>query len=66
MVLTDMAALLGREGTTEGAKMAEALRAGTFDTVIGRIGFDAKGDLVSPATFVWYIWRDGGYVQLGE
>ncbi|HEX6015306.1 MAG TPA: transposase [Geminicoccaceae bacterium] len=25
-----------------------------------------RGDLVGPATFVWYVWRDGGYVQLGE
>jgi branched-chain amino acid transport system substrate-binding protein len=52
-------------GTTEGHEVAEALRAGSFSTVIGEIGFDEKGDLVGPAaTFVWYTWRDGTHVSL--
>jgi branched-chain amino acid transport system substrate-binding protein len=52
-------------GTTEGKKVAEALRAGTFATVIGKIDFDEKGDLVGPAAmFVWYTWRNGTHVPL--
>jgi branched-chain amino acid transport system substrate-binding protein len=52
-------------GTTEGHKVAGALRAGTFATVIGKIDFDEKGDLVGPAArFVWYGWRDGTHVPL--
>jgi branched-chain amino acid transport system substrate-binding protein len=36
-----------------------------FDTVLGPIDFDEKGDLTvqSPA---WYVWRDGAYVPLEQ
>jgi hypothetical protein len=27
--------------------------------VLGRIGFDAKGDVTDYDTFVWYVWKDG-------
>jgi hypothetical protein len=27
--------------------------------VLGRIGFDAKGDVTGYETFVWYVWKDG-------
>ena len=39
-------------GTFEPEAVAEALRAGEFDTVLGRIGFDAKGDVTGYDTFV--------------
>jgi branched-chain amino acid transport system substrate-binding protein len=55
-----------KAGTTAGENVAHSLRAGRFETVIGEIGFDTKGDLVGPASFVWYTWRDGTYVPLGE
>lgn len=41
--------------------MAEALRSHEFDTVLGRIGFDDKGDVAGYDTFVWYQWRGGDY-----
>ncbi|CAA7625407.1 branched-chain amino acid ABC transporter substrate-binding protein [Magnetospirillum sp. UT-4] len=47
--------------TTEWKKVAETLRAGKFDTAIGEIGFDAKGDVVGP-TYVMYVWKNGKYV----
>jgi branched-chain amino acid transport system substrate-binding protein len=52
-------------GTTKGPKVAEALREGTFKTVIDRIDFNEKGDLSGPSTFfVWYTWRNRTYVEL--
>jgi branched-chain amino acid transport system substrate-binding protein len=37
------------------------LRSGTtFDTVVGKIGFDAKGD-VRPQRFSWYRWSRASY-----
>jgi branched-chain amino acid transport system substrate-binding protein len=43
--------------------MIASLRANRFDTVLGPIDFDAKGDLTvqNPAL---YVWRDGTYVPL--
>ena len=32
-----------------------------FDTVLGTIGFDEKGDIVGPFHWVWNRWRDGAY-----
>ena len=37
-----------------------ALRSGSFDTVLGTLGFDAKGDVSSPG-YVLYEWANGGY-----
>jgi branched-chain amino acid transport system substrate-binding protein len=39
------------------------LRNNQFDTVLGRIGFDDKGDLAAQ-TWTWYVWRGGEYVPL--
>jgi branched-chain amino acid transport system substrate-binding protein len=39
----------------------DALKAGTFDTVIGKIGFDEKGDVTGISTFVWYVFGKGDY-----
>ena len=42
--------------------VAEALRREKFDTVLGTIGFDAKGDVTGFDPFVWFVWTDGKYV----
>ncbi len=39
----------------------EALLGGSFETVLGTIGFDGKGDVTGIDTFIWYVWRDGSY-----
>ena len=31
-----------------------------FDTVLGNIGFDMKGDVTAPG-YVWYVWKNGQY-----
>lgn len=40
--------------------LEQALRKGSFDTVIGKLEFDAKGNGKQPA-FVVYQWKDGKY-----
>jgi branched-chain amino acid transport system substrate-binding protein len=41
-------------------KVVEILHSRQFDTVIGRVGFDAKGDVTGHrADWVWYRWHDG-------
>lgn len=47
--------------TTSLKKVAATLRDGKFDTAVGTVGFDAKGDVVGP-TYVMYVWKDGKYV----
>ncbi len=45
--------------------MIAALRQHRFDTVLGPIDFDEKGDLTvqKPA---WYVWRGGAYEPLED
>ncbi len=51
-------------GTTDSARIAEWLRGGNrFDTAVGPVSFDAKGDLTQPAT-AWFRWIDGRYVDV--
>ena len=47
------------------ASVAEALRQEPFDTVLGAIGFDAKGDVTGFDPFAWYVWTDGKYLPEG-
>jgi branched-chain amino acid transport system substrate-binding protein len=47
---------------TDWKKVAAVLKSGDqFDTAIGKVGFDAKGDVVGP-TYVMYVWKAGKYV----
>lgn len=50
-------------GSIETKAVIGALRSNEFGTVLGRISFDAKGDVRQPG-FDWYIWRGGRYVPL--
>ncbi|MDO5289017.1 MAG: branched-chain amino acid ABC transporter substrate-binding protein [Pseudomonadota bacterium] len=50
---------IGKAGSADTAKVAAALRANSFDTPIGNIGFDAKGDLKN-FDFVVYEWHKDG------
>ena len=47
-------------GSAEPDAVAEALHAGTFDTIVGTMQFDENGDLTKP-DYVFYEWQDGGY-----
>jgi branched-chain amino acid transport system substrate-binding protein len=50
--------------TFKTSEVAEVLRSQDFDTILGRIGFDAKGDVTGNETFAWYQWRGGDYVPV--
>ena len=39
----------------------ESLRSHEFETVLGTIGFDEKGD-VTTSSYVWHVWENGRYV----
>ena len=43
-------------GSLETTAVIDSLRKGTFDTVLGKIGFDEKGDVTGISTFVWYVF----------
>jgi branched-chain amino acid transport system substrate-binding protein len=51
-------------GTFETKAVADALRSGEFETVLGRIGFDAKGDVTGYETFVWNVWKGGKFAPV--
>jgi branched-chain amino acid transport system substrate-binding protein len=54
-----------RAGTLELAAVSGILRRGRFDTVLGPVAFDDKGDLRDGA-WQWQIWLDGSYRPIGE
>ncbi|HLJ62482.1 MAG TPA: branched-chain amino acid ABC transporter substrate-binding protein [Stellaceae bacterium] len=45
--------------------VSKALHGGRFETVIGQIGFDAKGDVIGP-DYVVYAWNDSTYRQIDQ
>jgi branched-chain amino acid transport system substrate-binding protein len=53
-------------GGTDAAQVAQALLAQQFDTVLGRIGFDDKGDVTGFEPFSWFVWTKGTYVPMDE
>ncbi|HEX2137052.1 MAG TPA: branched-chain amino acid ABC transporter substrate-binding protein [Microvirga sp.] len=52
---------VAKAGTLDTKAVIAALRAHEFDTVLGRIGFDHKGDVKQPG-FAWYVWQGGRYL----
>lgn len=50
-------------GSQDLRDVIRSLRSHQFDTVLGRIDFDEKGDL-TVQSWVWYVWKDGEYVPL--
>lgn len=59
-----LAAAAEATGTMDSTRLAEWLRGGNrFDTVVGPVSFDARGDLANPA-IAWFKWVDGRYVEV--
>jgi branched-chain amino acid transport system substrate-binding protein len=52
-----------KAGSVELDAMIATLQHNQFDTVVGAIDFDDKGDL-TVQNFVWYVWRDGTYAPV--
>jgi branched-chain amino acid transport system substrate-binding protein len=53
-----------RAGSATMPKVAEAVRNQTFDTVLGPLTFDQKGDVKDPK-YVLYVFRNGKYSEAG-
>jgi branched-chain amino acid transport system substrate-binding protein len=52
-------------GSLDFAAVTQAMHSGQFDTVLGRIGFDDKGDVTGFEPWQWYVWQaDGTYLPL--
>ena len=52
--------------TTDPKKVMETIKAGAWDTVLGKMEFDAKGD-IKQIDFVVYKWDDkGGYTEVSN
>ena len=52
-----------KAGALEIRAIIKSLRENHFDTVLGPIDFDEKGDLVEQ-NVVLYVWRGGKYMPL--
>src|SRR5665213_3672022 len=53
-----------KAGTTDPKKVMDVIKAGSWDTVIGTLQFDAKGD-IKQLDYVVYKWDDkGGYTEI--
>jgi branched-chain amino acid transport system substrate-binding protein len=47
-----------KAGSTEAAKVAAALRQGTYDSAVGPLTYDQKGDIKDPVYDI-YVWKGG-------
>jgi branched-chain amino acid transport system substrate-binding protein len=61
--IQEWAAAATKAGSTDPKKVAATLKAGKWDTVLGPISYDKKGD-VTVSDYVFYIWHDGNYAQM--
>jgi branched-chain amino acid transport system substrate-binding protein len=54
---------VAKSGTTDAKKVATTIKGGKWDTVLGPISYDKKGDITG-IDYVWYTWKkDGTYAQ---
>lgn len=56
---------VGKAGSLEPRAVIASLRDHEFDTVLGRIAFDDKGDLTTQS-WEWHVWKGGKYVPLEQ
>ena len=55
---------VAKVGSTDPKKVMEAIKAGEWDTVLGKMGFDAKGD-IKVIDYVVYKWdAKGNYTEI--
>jgi branched-chain amino acid transport system substrate-binding protein len=52
-----------KAATTDPKKVADILKAGTWDSVLGPISYDSKGD-VKVSDYVLYLWSNGNYSEM--
>jgi branched-chain amino acid transport system substrate-binding protein len=57
---------VAKAGTMDPKKVAATIKAGTWDTVLGKIAYDKKGD-ITVIDYVVYKWdKSGNYTELGS
>jgi branched-chain amino acid transport system substrate-binding protein len=56
---------VAQANATDASALAAALHKGKFDTVLGPINFNAKGDVNAPG-YVFYEWHDGHYAEVTQ
>ena len=61
-----MTKAMSATGETDPYALAEYLRTHRFDTTIGEIGFDARGDLTEPTFEVYRLHTDGSKTAIGQ
>ena len=55
---------VAKVGSTDPKKVMAAIKAGEWDTVLGKMGFDAKGD-IKQIDYVVYKWdAKGNYTEI--
>ena len=52
-----------KAGSTDPEAVAKALGEGSYETVLGTLAFNDKGDVENPE-YVMYVWKDGQYGEL--
>ena len=52
---------VNRAGSLDLKTVIKVLKTETFDTVLGKIGFDEKGDVTGISSFVWNVHKKQGY-----
>jgi len=58
------AAAATKANNTDARRLAAILKSeGPWQSVLGPIGFDAKGDVTTP-DYVFYVWRNGTYAEI--
>ena len=55
-----------KAGTLDPQKVAAAMHAGTWDTVLGPLAFDKKGDITAIGWAVYRWDKDGNYEEISE
>jgi branched-chain amino acid transport system substrate-binding protein len=56
---------VAKSGTTDAKKVAATIKANKWDTVLGTVAYDKKGDITA-LDYVWYVWKkDGTYAETG-
>ena len=59
------AAAVQRAGSTDPESVRKTIHGGTFDTILGQLTFNDKGDITKPQ-YVFYRWSNGQYTQVGD
>jgi branched-chain amino acid transport system substrate-binding protein len=55
-----------KAGTTDPQKVAAAIKAGSWDTVLGKMSFDKKGDMTALGWAVYKWDRSGNYAEISS